>query len=272
MNNQPITETHGFKLNRFAARLQYEQLMQRVADEVDCEANMIQCLVKIVPGRKFAKVDVGSSGKYMVDNETGEIFGIKAYGQVHKGHRYGTLDTIENFWWGGYGAEMLTHPVAKFARQAQALKERAIVAVTAKFPAGIPTPSPRRREEQVYAGADLKVGDKVSVRQYSDIDPGTVIERSGSTATVRLHSFKLLNGPTSGEPDAMTCTPGGFCAHWSGTQRNEVDGASDAGTVKITLRGAFGDHENVWRSVGADNKNVYGLVYIGWRPHHDYNF
>ena len=59
---------------------------------------------RIIPGRKYIKVDVGSSGKYMVDTATGEIFGIKGYGQVHKGHRYGTLDTIHEWNWGGYTA------------------------------------------------------------------------------------------------------------------------------------------------------------------------
>ena len=60
--------------------------------------------VSIKPGRKYTKVDVGTSGAYMVVNETGEIFGIKAYGVIHRGHQYGTLDTINNFYWGGYTA------------------------------------------------------------------------------------------------------------------------------------------------------------------------
>lgn len=59
---------------------------------------------RIVPGRIYTKVDVGESGKYMVVNETGEIFGIKAYGVIHRGHRYGTLDTIGDYDWGGYTA------------------------------------------------------------------------------------------------------------------------------------------------------------------------
>ena len=60
--------------------------------------------VKIKPGRKYTKVDVGRSGKYMVVNETGQIYGIKAYGVIHKGHYYGTLDTINEWNWGGYTA------------------------------------------------------------------------------------------------------------------------------------------------------------------------
>ena len=64
--------------------------------------------VEIVPGKKYVKVNVGfranMSGKYMIDIATGEIFGIKGYGQVHKGHRYGTLETVDQWNWGGYSA------------------------------------------------------------------------------------------------------------------------------------------------------------------------
>ncbi len=57
---------------------------------------------KIRAGRKYTKVDVGASGKFMVVNETGKIFGIKAYGVIHRGKRYGTLDTINQYYWGNY--------------------------------------------------------------------------------------------------------------------------------------------------------------------------
>src|SRR4051812_2837136 len=58
--------------------------------------------VTLRDGPKYTKVDVGQSGKYMVVNETGAIHGIKGYGVIHKGHKYGTLDTINDFYWGGY--------------------------------------------------------------------------------------------------------------------------------------------------------------------------
>jgi len=48
---------------------------------------------------------VGSSGKYMVENETGRIFGIKAYGVIHRGHYFGTLETIHDYNWGSYRAQ-----------------------------------------------------------------------------------------------------------------------------------------------------------------------
>lgn len=67
--------------------------------------------VKIRPAAKYTRVDVGDSGKYMVVNETGEIFGIKGYGVIHRGHQYGTLDTIQDWDWSGYTA-VRRQPVA----------------------------------------------------------------------------------------------------------------------------------------------------------------
>ena len=74
--------------------------------------------VEVRPGRKYTKVDRGPrwgdgrtehnmSGFLMVDNETGEIFGIKGYGVVHRGHRYGTLATAGEWYWGEYGPRKL---------------------------------------------------------------------------------------------------------------------------------------------------------------------
>lgn len=60
--------------------------------------------VIIVPGAKYTKLNIGGSGKYMVENDTGNIFGIKAYGVIHRGHYYGTLDTINQYYWGDYTA------------------------------------------------------------------------------------------------------------------------------------------------------------------------
>ena len=40
----------------------------------------------------------------MIENSTGDIWGIKGYGVVHKGHHYGTLDTVDAYFWGGYVA------------------------------------------------------------------------------------------------------------------------------------------------------------------------
>jgi len=48
----------------------------------------------------------------MVEISTEKIYGIKAYGVIHRGHYYGTLDEIDQWYWGDYTAyhyELLPH-------------------------------------------------------------------------------------------------------------------------------------------------------------------
>jgi hypothetical protein len=90
------------KLQRLADLISVQTELRFIREGMTHEVHKPSFEVRIVPGRKYTKLDVGRSGKYMVDNATEEIFGIKAYGVIHKGHRYGTLDHIENWYWGGY--------------------------------------------------------------------------------------------------------------------------------------------------------------------------
>jgi hypothetical protein len=86
------------------AKLINEQQIERFhRDHPTLDAER-ECHVNVMHGKKYTKLDVGSSGKYMVENETGNIYGIKAYGVIHRGHFYGTLDTINNWDWSGYAA------------------------------------------------------------------------------------------------------------------------------------------------------------------------
>lgn len=50
-------------------------------------------ITHIRPGKKYTKVDVGYSGKYMIDND-GNVYGIKGYGQINKKKFYGNLKDI----------------------------------------------------------------------------------------------------------------------------------------------------------------------------------
>ena len=68
---------------------------------------------KVIPGKKYIKIDVGTSGRYMIDAD-GQIFGIKAYGVIHKGHFYGTLDTIDLYDWSNYTAVKKTYSTEKY--------------------------------------------------------------------------------------------------------------------------------------------------------------
>ena len=86
------------KIKAFAELVHKNEVASLVAMKCDCQGNLDSAHALIRPGRKYVKIDIGregaqhASGKYMIDMETEEIFGIKAYGVIHRGHRYGTLD------------------------------------------------------------------------------------------------------------------------------------------------------------------------------------
>ena len=71
-----------------------------------CEANLNNAKATYLIKKKYTYIDIGQSGKYLVTKE-GEIYGIKAYGVINKGHFYGTLDTIDNYHWGDYTAKKI---------------------------------------------------------------------------------------------------------------------------------------------------------------------
>lgn len=93
------------KLKSFAEVLEKHTIARLHRDDLACQCNLDNAKTTTHTGKKYARVDIGSSGRYMVVIDTGEIFGIKAYGVIHKGHRYGTLDTVSEWFWGGYVAE-----------------------------------------------------------------------------------------------------------------------------------------------------------------------
>jgi len=60
--------------------------------------------VIIKTGRKYTKIDVGSSGKFMLDNSNEHLYFIKGYGVIDRRKDFGFLpDIIQvNFAWDGY--------------------------------------------------------------------------------------------------------------------------------------------------------------------------
>ena len=99
---QTQIENFDAKLEQLRVTIEQQQRAGLEAQGYDPANHRHDCRIKF--GRKYVNIDVGDSGKYMVDIATGEIFGIKAYGVIHRGHRYGTLDTVHDWFWGEYTA------------------------------------------------------------------------------------------------------------------------------------------------------------------------
>ena len=92
------------KIKELAEIIEKQQIERLHYRNLACQANIDSCKTSIKEGKKYIKIDVGTSGKYMIDRE-GHIFGIKGYGVINKKKYYGTLDTISNYFWGNYRAE-----------------------------------------------------------------------------------------------------------------------------------------------------------------------
>jgi hypothetical protein len=80
------------KIEVFAAIIEKQAIQQLYRNRTACQCNIDNSRTRIKPGRKYTKVDVGTSGRYMIETATEKIYGIKAYGVIHRGHYYGTLD------------------------------------------------------------------------------------------------------------------------------------------------------------------------------------
>lgn len=114
-----------------------------------------------------------------------------------------------------------------------------------------------------------EVGSEVTHVLYTDAKAGWVsrISPSGKKLWVELGEQRLLNGVESGEPDALTCAPGGFCGHISGTQRWEVKRAENPVVIAFTLR-----QTGKWKAVGSNTYAIGNSLIAGHRPHYDFNF
>ena len=79
------------KVQEFAELIEKQEKICLMKHKLDCAANWKNCETHIHYGKRWIRVDVGTSGRYMIDTD-GKIYGIKAYGVPNKGRSYGTLD------------------------------------------------------------------------------------------------------------------------------------------------------------------------------------
>jgi hypothetical protein len=83
------------KVKSFASLLEQQQKEQyrKNFNLIPEEVILKNCRVTVKYGKKYVRIDIGGSGKYMVD-WGGNIYGIKGYGVINLRKIYGTLDTI----------------------------------------------------------------------------------------------------------------------------------------------------------------------------------
>lgn len=83
-----------------------EKFRQAVeTQELSCVQN--GSTVHIQTGRKFDKVYIKTSagdpmGRYMIDRNSWEIYGIKSWAQINPRRVYGTLDSVDEYDWSHY--------------------------------------------------------------------------------------------------------------------------------------------------------------------------
>lgn len=257
---QNTTSEMTAKLSVFAALVQVHQQAQLRADKLDCEANLTNAQTSVKIGRKYANVDIGNSGRFMVEIETGAIFGIKGYGKVHRGHQYGTLDTIRDYDWGHY------YPL-KSGQQGFVIRDNSVAD---------PSRSMVKPENKIVAAdaatknaPKFEVGDGATWTIYTDSHAGHIIEVSKDGKTVKWQAAKatLLNGANSNESDKLKFSPGGFVGHTEGVQRYSYEKNPQGEIQTFTLR-----NNGRWVLAGHGQRQRGNGLTPGMREHYDYNF
>lgn len=90
------------KLAAFAQLVQAESISRSSKDGLTHTANAEYHKIGIYPGSKFTRISIGGGMRYCVRNEDGAIFAAKGTKGPNFNQFFGTLDTINQFYWGGY--------------------------------------------------------------------------------------------------------------------------------------------------------------------------
>lgn len=113
---------------------------------------------------------------------------------------------------------------------------------------------------------NAEVGDGATIRGWTDCQAATIIARTAKTITVQKDKQTLLNGANSGEPDALTCYPGGFMAHVEGKQRYAYKTTKYGAVATFSLR-----RNGRWVQVGQGARTGTSLG-LGRHGFYDFNF
>jgi len=82
------------QIKQFAALVQEQERQAIIRLCGSTLGNETSFLTHIKPKRKYTYVDVGNSGRYIIEGQN--VYGCKAYGVIHRGHFFGTLYDILN--------------------------------------------------------------------------------------------------------------------------------------------------------------------------------
>lgn len=121
------------------------------------------------------------------------------------------------------------------------------------------------------------VGEGATYTLATDSHACTVVRvdtRDGKPWRVLLRRDEatLLNGPDSGEPDALTFSPGGFVGHMSGTQRYSYKPDPTGDKYTVTRRVYKGGVVR-WKLVGHKSRAAGLSAHFRCRlEHYDFNF
>ena len=113
----------------------------------------------------------------------------------------------------------------------------------------------------------FSIGDGITYDSWSDAHACTVVDVTKKIVSFQHDEAQLLNGPNSGEPDALQVTAGGFVAHFYGVQRYNYTRCDYGRVIKATVR-----KNGAVRIVGSPMTGQGGDVFKGRHQHYDYNF
>lgn len=90
------------QLDNFCRRVTGDTWQYLKDSNLDCDANQRNAVANWKPGRTFAKIVNGSSTRYFVRMSDGMIFASATWKKYNPNRSFGTLDTIDDFFWGNY--------------------------------------------------------------------------------------------------------------------------------------------------------------------------
>lgn len=119
------------------------------------------------------------------------------------------------------------------------------------------------------------VGDGATINCYSDRKACTIVKRDEKRIWVQRDKATLINGYSSGQPDALKFTAGGFHGHTEGVQRYSYEPDPNGEICCYSRREWYNDYLKKWMvyyiKVGHPKKNGESIS-AGRHEHYDFNF